>query len=386
MHNDELARLGIPDPISESRSDGRKKRERRADDSTQRFQSSAVVKRLSDVQPEQLEWLWPGRIPLGKVTLLAGDPGLGKSFVTLDMAARVSSGRGWPDNYAAGQPAGSVILFSAEDDLADTVRPRLDRHHADPERIVAVQGVQWFELESDRSGTRHFTLDHDLPELEKLIEETKDVRLVVVDPISAYCGRVDSHKNAEVRAMLARLAELAAKHRVAVVAVTHLSKGAGEKAIYRAMGSLAFIAAARAGWLFTRDAGDPARRLMLPLKMNLCEDPTGLAFAIHDGVVAWEAEPVHASVEDVIAAELESSSDRERRSELQDAIDWLQAVLENGSVKAGEIRKLARESGISEATLRRAKKRAGVESNREGFGKGSVVLWALPRHRCSKSP
>jgi archaellum biogenesis ATPase FlaH len=185
---------------------------------TNEIRPQIVSRRLSEVEPEELDWLWLERVPLGKLTLLAGDPGLGKSFLTLDMAARVSRGEPWPDDPATLQPVGSVILFSAEDDLADTIRPRLDKADADVSRIMAVEGVQWSDAEHDESGVRHFSLENDLPRLEELITENPGTRLVVIDPISAFCGRTDSHKNSEVRALLSPLAQLASKHSVAVVA------------------------------------------------------------------------------------------------------------------------------------------------------------------------
>jgi RecA-family ATPase len=158
------------------------------------------------------------------------------------MAARVSTGAPWPDTPLELQPVGGVVLLSAEDDPADTIRPRLDAHGADVTRIVLLQSI-------DRpDGTnRAVDLAVDGPALEAAIDTVPNCRLVVVDPISAYLGGVDSHSNSDVRGMLAQLAELAARRRVAVVAVTHLRKGDGP-AMYRAMGSLAFVAAARAAW------------------------------------------------------------------------------------------------------------------------------------------
>ena len=234
----------------------------------------AILQSLVVVTRESLEWLWPGRIPLGKLTLLAGDPGLGKSFVTLDIASRVSRGDAWPDMPLLKQTPGDVILLNAEDDLADTIAPRLDKMSADDSRILALEGI---EADGKR---RHFSLEADLPRLEEVLAENEDIRLVVIDPIAAYCGAVDSHKNSDVRGLLAPLAELAGRYRVAIVSVTHLSKSGGTKAVYRAMGSLAFAAAARAVWAITKDSDDPERRLFLPAKLNLARDPDGLAYRI----------------------------------------------------------------------------------------------------------
>jgi putative DNA primase/helicase len=124
---------------------------------------------------------------------------------------------------------------------------------------------------------RPFTLEQDLPRLEEVLRDYPETKLVVIDPIAAYCGKVDSHKNTDVRGLLAPLSELASRYHVAIVAVTHLSKTGGTKAVYRAMGSLAFAAAARAVWAIVKDADDPQRRLFLPAKLNLARDPDGLA-------------------------------------------------------------------------------------------------------------
>ena len=116
---------------------------------TNQTDCSAITTRLSEVTPQRIEWLWPGRFALGKLTLLSGDPGLGKSFVTLDMAARISNGVPWPDSPTVPNPRGSVVLLSAEDDLADTIRPRLDAAGADVERITAIEGVRFYSSETE---------------------------------------------------------------------------------------------------------------------------------------------------------------------------------------------------------------------------------------------
>ena len=158
------------------------------------------------------------------------------------------------------------MLLNAEDDFADTIRPRLDAHYANCERVFCLTSM------SD--------LKRDIGQLRTAIERVENCRLVIVDPVSAYMGQADSHNNSEVRAVLSPLADLAAETRVAVLAVTHLRKGEGA-AMYRAMGSLAFVAAARAAWAVCRDKTDPRRRLMLAVKNNLAADVAdGLAFTI----------------------------------------------------------------------------------------------------------
>ncbi len=337
-----------------------------------------VVVRLADVRPEPVAWLWPGRFALGKLTLIAGDPGLGKSFLTLDMASRVSTGTGWPDGGGERFAPGGVVLLSAEDAIADTIRPRLDAAGADVRRIVALEAIQ-SRADSGRESIRAFDLSRDLPALELAIRLVDACRLVVIDPVTAYLGGIDSHKNADIRALLAPLGALATRHRVAVVAVTHLNKSAGGLAIYRLMGSLAFAAAARSAWAVAKDRVDPRRRLMLPIKNNIAPDTGGLAYRIEssgvDGcpLVTWEPDPVDASAEDALSGDLENGGGRTERD---DAADWLRNVLADGPRPARDMERDAREAGFSLASVRRAKAAIGVASRKAAFG--GPWEWVLP--------
>jgi len=338
------------------------------------FAGTPVTVVLSDVQPEPVRWLWPGRIALGKLTLLCGDPGLGKSFVTLDLAARVSSAKCWPDLPILPNPPGGVVLLSAEDDLADTIRPRLDAAGADPSRVVAIQAVR--RILAPTMGTEcgleredYFDLTEDLPALERAIYETADCRLVIIDPLTAYLGKTDSHKNAEVRAVLARLVDLAARRKAAVLAVTHLNKAGGLPAIYRAMGSLAFVAAARAVWAVVRDENDETgrRRLFVPVKNNLGADESGLAYALEpvDGVarVAWEAAPVDMRADEALGGGQTSAVRDEARKFV---VETLQS--HGGEMASDELSEAAEANGISERTFRRARKAVAEVYKEKGKG------------------
>jgi hypothetical protein len=329
---------------------------------------------LSEVERAELAWLWPGRFPLGKLSLLGGDPGLGKSTVTLDLAARVSRGAGWPDNPLLSQPVGTVVLCSAEDDVADTIAPRLDLAGADDTKVIVIQGVQ---VRDARRGTsvRCFSLEHDLPKLEQAMTRYRDIRLIIIDPISAYCGTIDSHRNNEVRALLAPLADLAARYHVAIVAITHLSKGVGGKAIYRAMGSLAFAAAARAVWAIVKDVNDPQRRLLLPAKLNLAADPDGLAYRIEEGRVVWEMEPIRMHADQAFAAEAALLQGRGKSQARLEAIEWLRNRLAQGPLPSAQVIEEGMQYGMAEKTLRRAFKDLGGESIKVGFDGG--WQWSL---------
>jgi AAA domain len=307
-------------------------------------------------------------------SLIAGEPGLGKSFLTLDLAARVTTGNPWPDGPHGFNEAGAVVLLSAEDDIADTIRPRLDRAGADVKQVNALQGVEFLGDKSRPQMCRSFNLESDLQALEQAIVATADCRLVVIDPISSFLGKTDSHKNAEVRGVLAPLSALAAKHRVALVGVTHLNKCTGGKAINRVIGSIAFTGQARAAWLVTAAKGNTMRRLLLPVKNNLAEDVGGLAYSIIDGAVAWERDSVSISADDALADEPWNGG----RTERDDAAEWLRELLADGPMPQRDVAEAAKANGISEATLRRAKAKAGIESRKQGNGRDARWTWRLP--------
>jgi len=341
--------------------------------------STPLLVRMSDVQRKPLRWFWPGRIPLGKITVLAGDPGLGKSLVTIDLAARASRGSPWPPNLSDHAPLGDVIILTAEDDLEDTVQPRLTAAGADLSRVNALQAVEHHDVDEQtkqkRSTTRPFNLALDLPNLEQALVQT-DCRLVIIDPLSAYLPGIDCHKDAEVRTVLAPLAELAAKHDAAVVGVMHLNKGDG-RAMSRTMGSMAFVAAARAVWVIAKDKGDPSRRLMVPIKCNLASDTAGLAYSVMASdvpdvpMLGWYTDEVTDTADDVLG----NGDEDGIRSEAE---EWLLDMLKDGQRTAKEIKQQAEKDGIKPRTLDKAKKGLKVKSGREGFGSDGEWTWKLP--------
>lgn len=330
---------------------------------------------LATVTPRAVRWLWGGRIALGKLTLIAGEPGLGKSFLTLDLTARVTTGNPWPDDAPgtnSNQP-GSVVLLSAEDDIEDTIRPRLDAAGAEVQYVNALQGIEFRPDATGPAKQRCFNLESDLPHLEQAVNALPDCRLVVIDPVSAYLGGTDSHKNAEIRSMLAPLAELASRRNLAVVAVTHLNKSSGSTAMNRVTGSLAFIAAARAGWLVAADKANPKRRLLLPIKNNLAEDVGGLAYSIVNGALAWEDGPVCLSADDALS----DAPRKDGHTARDDAADWLRELLSDGPMPQRDVAEAAKENGISIAAVRRAKTKLGIKPRKEGFQKDARWMWKL---------
>jgi putative DNA primase/helicase len=322
---------------------------------------------------QPLQWLWPERIPLGKVTLLVGDPGCGKSLVALDIAARTTRALPWPDEErqpdkvrgrqgdSTSEPPislspclplspssvlplspSSVLLLSAEDDLADTIRPRLDAAGADPNRVFILPAVA--------------DLRHDFAQLEAAVNRTPDCRLIIVDPINAYVGPNDSHFQTVVRKVLAPLAHLAAEHGIAVLALAHFRKSHGA-AIYRAAGSMGFVSAARSVWTVCRDHSEPGNHFFLPLKTNLSAPASGLAYKIdaHESgyaMIRWDPTPATISAQAALAPP--PKPPREPSGDRAAARQWLCEILADGPRPASEIFENGKLRGLLSRTLQRA--------------------------------
>jgi putative DNA primase/helicase len=341
-----------------------------------------LYRRLSDIEAKPVRWLWQGRIARGKVSILAGHPGLGKSQITASLAAIVTTGGQWPLDRFRCEP-GNVVFFSAEDDAEDTIRPRLEAARADLDRIFILDAV----LDDKGARPRAFNLKGDLPRLGQMLEYIGDVALVVIDPITAYLGDTDSHKNADIRALLSPLGELAALHSVAVVCVSHLSKGGSGEALLRVTGSLAFVAAARAAFLIALDKGDKHRRLFLPIKNNIGNDESGLAFTVQSVIlpsgietsrVCWEDETVAITADEAMAPQ----EDPEERSAMDDAKQFLTNLLADGPVSSKQIKADAEGAGFSWRTIQRAQKVLNIDAYKGGMKEG--WLWMLPPKSAKK--
>jgi 5S rRNA maturation endonuclease (ribonuclease M5) len=336
-------------------------------------QTSQIVMattRLADVQPERVSWLWPNRIPVGKLVTLDGDPGLGKSTLAIDIAAIVTTAGRWPDGTTCAY-SGAVLLMSAEDGLADTTRPRADAAGADVTKVHAIDGVHIAE-----DGTLRPPTLGDVAGIEEAITRT-GARLLVIDVVMAYLPTgTDAHKDQDIRRVLSRLAAVADRTGCTVLLLRHLNKAKGGDPLYRGGGSIGIVGAARAGLLVASDPDDPERRVLASVKSNLGPAPDSLAYRLvgagDHGVarVQWEGHTDHT------AHSLLAEPRDEDKGATTEAEQWLQDYLtEQGAASSKTAKADAAKAGIRERTLQRAVKSLGVAVESRGFPR---VTWWSP--------
>ncbi|HJT59859.1 MAG TPA: AAA family ATPase [Ktedonobacteraceae bacterium] len=233
---------------------------------------------LSDIESEQLHWLWEKRIPSGKLTILDGDPGLGKSLLTLDLAARITTGKPMPD----GTPGvkGRVLLIAPEDGAADTIKPRVEAVGGDPSRIRLLSIVKSTSHRTRETILSPFTLSKHFSTLVKTIYQTLPT-LVILDPLMAVLGSgISASSDQKIRENLSLLAILAQRANCAILIVRHLNKGGSENPLYRGSGSIGIIATVRTGLLVVQHPFDENKRLLVPIKNNLSEKASNLTYQV----------------------------------------------------------------------------------------------------------
>ncbi|HEY6322364.1 MAG TPA: AAA family ATPase, partial [Thermoanaerobaculia bacterium] len=320
------------------------------------------VRRLSDVTARPVHFLWAPYLPLGKLTLLDGDPGQGKSWLTAAIATAGSLGWGLP-----GTPPFDpfTTLFFTEDPAEDVLRPRLDLLGADCQRIWTHDS---FEFPIDLSQPA------DVARLDELVP-AHDARLVVIDPIQAFLGaKTDIYRPNEVRAVLAPLLRLAQRHACALLVLRHITKARASRSIYAGQGSIDFIAAARSVLLAGSGPDDPASHALVHIKSNLAAAGPALGYRFDGRSFVWEG-PSRLTANDLLAAEAQTDD----AGAEQEARLFLRDILADAeTLPARAVLAAAREAGVAERTLKRAKRREGVRTIRQGFGTGSVWLWSLP--------
>jgi hypothetical protein len=349
-----------------------------------------------EIAPAPTEWLWPGRIPLGTLTLFAGDPKLGKSLAVLSVIAAVSRGGPLPGEGADGPataPLGSAILLSAEDDPARTIVPRLLASGADLDRVHILSTILEPKFQGFHNGLgaglvargRMPTLSgDDLEVIERRAAALGDCRLIVFDPISAYLAR-----GADVRRALAPLGDMAIRLGATVVLITHLSKGgaSGTNGKYRVLNSIEYTATCRTNFLFLTDPDDPSgrRRLMLENGRNLGPGQAGLPFVIRDDGAGpfcdWLPETVDLDADAALARTVKvgKSGASDRLGRRHACEEWLRGYLAGGPKPTTECEQAALAAGFNRGLVERARAALAIRSIRSGFGKGAGYHLCLPQ-------
>ena len=300
--------------------------------------------KMSEIQSQEVSWLWYPFIPYGKLTIIQGDPGDGKTTLVLNIAAWLSKGEGLDSEMKLSEPV-NVIYQSAEDGLADTVKPRLELAGADCERILVID-----EKEKSLSMVDE--------RLEKAIVQTK-ARMLILDPIQAYLGGgMDMNRANEARDMTKKLGALAEKHQCAIVLIGHMNKAAGNRAAYRGMGSIDFFAVARSVLLVGRVEGEPNIRAVIQIKNNLAAFGHPKAFALSEDGFGWLGD-YEITADEVLGGIAPKANKMEQAKRL-----LRELALTSDAVQSNEIFDMADEQGISKRTLENAKRELGIRARK----------------------
>jgi len=328
-----------------------------------------VIERADRITMKRMRWLWPKRIPLGSITTLAGVPGEGKSLVVADIIARLTQGSKFPDDDNPMEEPGEALIISGEDDAETALVPRLKVAGADLSRIHIVKSVTMRD-----KNEREVRLDQDIKKIKEVLRANPAIRLVVLDPVTDSLGGVPMYKEQEMRALLRPLRS----KEIAVILVVHLNKKEGLAAIHRVGGAAAFIGLARASWLLATNR-ETQQRQMLALKNNYsARSMRGLVFELEEVSVTIEGKvELVPKVKWLGESETDANDILDASTTRADAkaaaVEFLKEFLEGGSKEANVVKKAAKERGISERTLNRAKAAINVGS----FKDGQRWMWSL---------
>jgi hypothetical protein len=347
-----------------------------------RFQASVnghqpglpAYKLASEIPPERVSWIWYGFLAEGKISIMDGNPKLGKSLLTTDLAARISRGEAFPLSPPITRRG--VILLSGEDGIADTIVPRLIVSGADLSQVAIVTGVPLAT-----GGEEFLSLNQHLSQVESLVEKV-GAALVIIDPISAYLGPgVNAYRDQDVRSILIPLKDMVERHHCSVLIVRHLNRSAGTDIVSRGSMSIGFTGTARLGMLIAKDPEDEDWRVLAQSITNISAEQPSLRFRIEPvpdtdvARVVWDTMASRYSAMDL----LEGATTEEEKGARSEAEAWLEDFLSFGPQPAKDVQRAAKNDGHSERTLDRAKAKLGVRSVKDAFS-GGGWKWHLPRH------
>lgn len=334
-----------------------------------------ITSSISDIKKQSVSWLWKGRIPEGMMTLIAGHPGVGKSFLITWLISKISKGEPLPDeeNWTQGEKTKprSSLLIAAEDDPNCTIRPRLEGNKADLSKIEIF------------NNPLNFSLDN-LVDLEAVLNKRRDICVIVIDPLNAFLGgKIDYFRDPDVRQRLMPLIDMAKKRSLTIIGIAHFNKREDSELITRVSGSIAFVGVARSilGISYdvreNKDQDAQDVRLLSSFKMNLMRKPDTLAFKIKDDLsILFEKESIKIDPDLIFSKE-----QRERKQRWLFAESWLLDYLKDGEKLAPDIIKAAEEEGVPFKTLYRARNRliekGEMDTITQGFGKNKKSTWML---------
>lgn len=328
---------------------------------------------LSEVESEEIEWLWYGIIPKGKLSILCGDPNVGKSFLTTFLACNLSIGKSLPHTLGRPTTKGSILMLTAEDSPSDTIKPRIENMKGDASKIIIIEGVK------EKDSVRSFDFTEDIKKLEIVLERREDIKLLIIDPITAYMKTIDMKMDSEVRSNIIKpLSKLAEQYKISIILVAHLNKNPALRAVYRISGTVGFLAGARTVWLVMDDDEDRTgeKRKLCCLKMNIAKKPKqAMVFRIFE---PKEGKPILTFLDEVVYVDIESElSGKEKPIHI--AKDFLKRILADGMEPSKEVTQIAEANGIKSRTLKRAREILKINSIRES----DIWYMELPKGKVS---
>jgi len=335
--------------------------------------------RVADEEEKDVHWLMPNRVPYNELTIWAGDPGAGKSYLSMWLAAHISARIPWETDPAVPVEDGSVIILNTEDSVSTTIRKRLRTNYADLSRCYVIDSV----VRKDKEGERLFSLTRDLNRLKKKIEEVGDVRLLVIDLLDSFLGPgVDSNKATDISAVLAPLKRFAEQNQIAILGLMHLNKNQQSDFLYRLLGSVKLVGIPRVVEFITKDKNNPRTRYFQIAKNNLTDEEwENLNFSFHkekDGKMVVDLDAEVPPIAEQLGPETKEQV-REKRKKTDEAVAILRELLERDSapeaVLVSEVK--SAHPDIYNNAWGKAREEVGVKF----FQRDGVYWWALKKKK-----